>query len=188
MKRSWEEFDGVRLQLIQRFSDYRGWFSEIWPLKDDRGSDSFFSLKQQNLAFSQKKGTLRGLHYQTGVYAQAKIVACMSGEILDAAVDLRESSSTYLDHFLVPLSAETPQRLIIPRGFAHGYLTMTDNVLVTYWTDNEYMPTHEGGLCWNDPAAGIDWGIDQPILSQKDAGAPSLQQALLIIRKGGGPA
>ena len=133
---------------------------------------------QDNHSASTVKGTLRGIHFQRGEKAQAKLVRCTKGAVLDVAVDLRPNSPTYKKWVGVELSAENKRQLLIPRGFGHGFLTLTDDVEFLYKADNYYAPEADGGIRWNDPEIGVEWGVDNPILSQKDANAPFLQDAI----------
>ena len=124
------------------------------------------------------KGTLRGIHFQQGEKAQAKLVRCAKGVVLDVAVDLRPSSTHYKRWVAVELSAENKRQLLIPRGFGHAFLTLTDDVEFLYKADNPYAPEADGGIRWNDPEIGVEWGIEKPILSAKDSGAPFLKDAV----------
>jgi dTDP-4-dehydrorhamnose 3,5-epimerase len=122
-------------------------------------------------------GVVRGLHFQRPPYAQAKLVRVVKGRVLDVAVDLREGSPTYGRHFSVELSEENHRMLFIPRGFAHGFSVLSEEVVFQYKCDNYYHPESEGAIAWNDPDLGIDWGIpsDKVILSAKDAKNPLLK-------------
>ena len=132
---------------------------------------------QDNHSFSATKGTLRGLHYQRSPMAQAKLLRCTKGRILDVAVDIRAGSPQYAKWTAVELTAENKRQLFIPRGFAHGFLTLTDDVEVQYKADNYYAPDCDGSIRWNDPAIGIDWPFPPVILSAKDEKAPLLSEA-----------
>ncbi len=127
---------------------------------------------QENHALSRQAGTLRGLHFQFPPYAEAKLVRVIKGEMIDVFVDLRTGSETFGEWGSLILSEEKSNMIYIPRGFAHGYCTLTDNVEVVYKVDNVYSPDHEGGLIWNDKHLNIDWQTDQPILSDKDKNQP----------------
>ena len=130
---------------------------------------------QENLSKS-RYGVVRGLHYQRGGAAQAKLVSVLAGRVLDVAVDIRKGSPTFGKHVAVELSAENKRQVFIPRGFAHGFAVLSEEALFQYRCDNPYAPTEERGIAWNDPAIGIDWGIPEEdvILSAKDAKNPLL--------------
>ena len=131
---------------------------------------------QDNQSFSASKGTLRGLHYQLNPKAQTKLVRCTKGSIFDVAVDIRKGSPTYGKWFGIELSAENKKQLLVPKGFAHAFMTLTDDVEVQYKVDEIYSPENDRGIIWNDPAIGIEWPIDiTPILSEKDEKAPLLR-------------
>ena len=129
---------------------------------------------QDNHSFSAQKGTLRGLHYQKNPFAQAKLVRCARGAIMDVAVDIRRGSPFFGKWIAVELSAENKRQRFIPRGFAHGFLTMTDDVEILYKADQYYSPEADRSIAWNDPAIGVEWGVASPILSLKDQNAPLL--------------
>ena len=136
----------------------------------------FYNFVQDNHSLSTVKGTLRGIHFQKGDKAQAKLVRCVRGAVLDVAVDLRHDSPTYKQWVAVELSAENKKQLMIPRGFGHGFVTLTDEVEFLYKADNYYAPEADGGIRWNDPEIGVDWGIEKPILSVKDEKNPFLHE------------
>lgn len=164
----------VRILTPRVFGDNRGWFMESWSKRDlDRAGLSFEFL-QDNHSFSAQKGTLRGLHFQKDPYAQAKLVRCARGAIMDVAVDIRRGSAFYGKWTAVELSADNRKQFLIPRGFAHGFLTLTDDVEILYKADQYYSPEADRSVAWNDPAIGIQWGIVSPILSLKDQNAPLL--------------
>lgn len=159
------------------FGDNRGWFMEAWSKKKMEAAGLYYNFVQDNHSYSAKKGTLRGLHYQKGKAVQAKLVRCSRGAVLDVAVDLRKGSPTYKKWVAVELSAENKRQLLIPRGFAHGFLTLTDDVEFLYKEDNPYAPEFDRNIIWNDPDIGIEWGIENPVLSEKDMKAPKLRDA-----------
>lgn len=160
------------------FGDARGWFMETWSKAKFETAGLHFDFVQDNQSFSAHKGTLRGLHYQLNPMAQAKLVRCTRGELLDVAVDIRKNSPQFGKWTSAILSAENKRQLLIPRGFAHGFITLTDNVEVQYKTDNFYAPQCEGNIRWNDPQIGIDWKIEPTILADKDANAPFLKDRI----------
>lgn len=135
-----------------------------------------YDFVQDNHSMSTVKGTLRGIHFQRGDKAQAKLVRCVRGAVLDVAVDLRHDSPTYKQWVGVELSEENKKQLLIPRGFGHGFVTLTDHVEFLYKADNYYAPEADGGIRWNDPDIGIDWGVETPILSAKDQMHPFLKE------------
>ncbi|MBP3540021.1 MAG: dTDP-4-dehydrorhamnose 3,5-epimerase [Oscillospiraceae bacterium] len=156
----------------QVFGDNRGWFMETWSKRNLEALGLNYDFVQDNESYSSAKGTLRGIHFQRGNKAQAKIVRCTKGSVLDIAVDLRPSSPTYLKWEAVVLSAQNKLQLLIPRGFGHAYLTLTNDVVFSYKADNFYYPEADGGIRWNDPDIGVVWPVEKPVLSRKDAGAP----------------
>ena len=158
------------------FGDHRGWFMETWSLP--KYEALHFNSMQDNESFTAKRGTLRGIHFQQDPMAQAKIVRVVRGAVLDVAVDLRPDSPTYKKWVAVELSEENKRQLMIPRGFGHGFVTLTDEVEFLYKADNYYAPEADGGIRWNDPELNIDWGVDDPILSQKDQTSPWLKDAI----------
>ncbi|WP_175990109.1 dTDP-4-dehydrorhamnose 3,5-epimerase [Bacillus sp. Marseille-Q1617] len=160
------------------FGDHRGWFMETY--NKENFSDEGINIKfvQDNQSFSATKGTLRGLHYQLNPKAQTKLVRCTKGAIYDVAVDIRKGSLTFGKWFGVELTAENKKQLLIPKGYAHGFMTLTEDVEVQYKVDELYAPECDRGITWDDPEIGIDWPIDiKPILSEKDKKAPLLNNA-----------
>lgn len=158
----------------QVFGDKRGWFMETWTQKKMEQVGLYYNFVQDNQSYSAIKGTLRGLHFQNGDASQAKLVRCGRGAVLDVAVDLRKGSPTYKKWAAVELSSENKRQLLIPRGFAHGFLTLTDDVEFLYKEDGYYAPAADRNIIWNDPEIGISWGFENPILSEKDQKAPRL--------------
>jgi dTDP-4-dehydrorhamnose 3,5-epimerase len=159
---------GVILVEPDVFGDNRGWFFECYSEKKYENGGINADFVQDNHSFSEKKGTLRGLHFQTDPYAQAKLIRCGRGAILDVAVDIRKNSPHFGKYVAYELTAENFKQLFIPRGFAHGFITLCDNCEVLYKTDNYYSKENDGGIIWNDPEIGVNWGTDAPILSEKD--------------------
>lgn len=160
------------------FGDARGWFMETWSARKFEAAGLNFNFVQDNQSYSAQKGTLRGLHYQTAPFAQAKLVRCTRGKLLDVAVDIREGSETFAKWVAVELTAENKKQLLIPRGFAHGFITLTDDVEIQYKADNFYSPTCDGNIRWNDAEIKIDWPFEPTILADKDAKAPTLRERL----------
>lgn len=160
------------------FQDNRGFFLETYERNSFEKNGIKGEFVQDNHSKS-KKGVLRGMHFQKNPYAQAKIVRCVSGKILDVAVDLRKSSKTFGKYVSAVLSSDNKHELYIPRGFAHGFLVLSEEAEITYKVDNIYSPSSESSLKWNDEDVGIDWGVDfQPIVSEKDAKAKSLKELI----------
>lgn len=168
------ELPDVKVLVPRVFGDNRGWFMESWSNRDMEQAGLSFAFLQDNHSFSAQKGTLRGLHFQKYPFAQAKLVRCVRGAILDVAVDIRQGSPYFGKWTAVELSAENKQQLLIPRGFAHGFLTLTDDAEILYKADQYYSPETDRSIAWNDPAIGVAWGITTPILSLKDKTAPLL--------------
>lgn len=156
------------------FEDNRGWFTESYSKREFEKSGLNYNFVQDNHSFSTNANILRGLHFQLGNDAQAKLVRCTRGVVFDVAVDLRIGSPTYLKWVAAELSENNKRQLLIPRGCAHAFLTLTDNVEFLYKTDNYYAPLSDRSIRWNDPQINIDWPLDNPILSEKDANAPFL--------------
>lgn len=159
--------------------DERGYFMESFnELKFQRGVGKKINFVQDNQSFSTK-GVLRGLHYQTGEHAQAKLVRVLEGAVLDIAVDIRPGSATYGETVSIQLSAENRKQLFIPRGFAHGFVVLSDTATFFYKCDNFYNKESEGGILYNDPEINIDWQFqDQElIVSEKDQVLPTLENA-----------
>ena len=157
------------------FGDNRGFFMESWNKKKMAEAGLDYDFVQDNHSKSMVKGTLRGIHFQKGDKAQAKLVRCVKGAVLDVAVDLRRNSPTFKQWVGVELSEENKKQLLIPRGFGHGFVKLTDDVEFLYKADNYYAPAADAGIRWNDPEIGVEWGIENPILSDKDKNNPFLE-------------
>lgn len=178
---------GVFLLTPKRFGDDRGWFSVTHnQAVYDQALGRQLNFLQDNHAFSANKGTLRGMHFQKPPFAQAKLVRCLRGEILDVVVDIRVGSPTYGQHVGARLSGENGTQIFVPRGFAHAYVTLTDDCEVEYKVDGPYTPDAEGGLLWSDPALGIDWVLPQDKISvnERDGGYPGLADMPVAFRYG----
>jgi dTDP-4-dehydrorhamnose 3,5-epimerase len=169
------------------FGDHRGWFMESYSKNKLAEAGIHCDFIQDNHSFSAHKGTLRGLHFQLHPKAQAKLIRCTKGSILDVAVDIRRGSPLYKKWVAVELSAENKKQLFIPKGFAHGFLTLTDDVEVQYKADEYYAPEYDGSILYNDPEIGIEWGGDEFILSEKDKRALLLKERtdLNFVYQGG---
>ena len=178
MKVTETNLKGVYIIEPKVFGDARGWFMESWSKQKLESAGINVDFVQDNHSFSATKGTLRGLHYQTDPMAQAKLLRCTNGSIFDVAVDIRKNSPQYAKWTGVILSAENKKQLFIPRGFAHAFLTLTDNVEVQYKADNYYAPHYDGNIRWDDPQIAIDWPTEPTILSDKDKNAPLLKERI----------
>ena len=155
------------------FEDDRGCFSESYNKKKFEKAIGNVSFVQDNESKSSR-GVLRGLHFQKPPYAQAKLVRCIKGRVLDIAVDIRDGSDTYGEHITVELSGENKKQVFIPRGFAHGFLVLSNTAIVSYKVDNSYAPTYDAGIRWDDPTLNIQWGVNESevLVSEKDAKLP----------------
>jgi dTDP-4-dehydrorhamnose 3,5-epimerase len=171
------KLSGALILEPQVFGDSRGWFLESWSRRDMEEAGLFYDFVQDNHSFSAEKGTLRGIHFQKGVYAQAKIVRCIRGAVMDVAVDLRRGSPTFASWVSVELSAENRREFLIPRGFGHAFLTLTDDVEFCYKSDNYYHAEADRSIRYDDPGIGVDWPDMALILSEKDRNAPSLAES-----------
>lgn len=178
MKITKTSIEGLMIVEPTVFGDHRGLFFESWSKRDFEREGLYYDFVQDNHSTSTVKGTLRGIHFQRGAYSQAKLVRCIRGAVLDVAVDLRPESPTYKQVVAVELSQENKRQLLIPRRFAHGFVTLTDYVEFLYKADNYYAPDHEGGIRWDDPELNIAWGVEEPILSAKDKVLPMLKDAI----------
>ena len=168
------ELEGVYIVEPKVFGDSRGWFMESYSAKVFQEHGLNYNFVQDNHSFSATKGTLRGIHFQKGDSAQAKLVRCSKGAVIDVAVDLRKGSPTYKKWVAVELSAENKRQLLIPRGFGHGFVTLTDDVEFLYKADNYYDPANDRSILWCDEEIGVNWGVENPIISDKDSKAPKL--------------
>ena len=171
----------------KRFGDERGYFSSITTKELSDCDFKNFTQKSESMS---SKGTIRGLHFQKDPYCQAKVVSCTKGAVLDVVVDMRKDSETYGQYTAVELTPEKGNMLYVPRGFAHGFLALTDDATFNYMVDNEYAPRMEGGVLWNDPAINIPWeeffekyGIEKPLLSEKDKNRELLTDSTVYFQR-----
>ena len=171
--------DGVVILEPRIFKDARGYFFESFSEREFQEKVCGTTFVQDNESFSSY-GVVRGLHFQKPPYTQAKLVRVIKGAVLDVAVDLRKNSPTYGQHVAVELTGENHRQLFIPRGFAHGFSVLSEEVLFQYKCDHYYAPQSEGGILWNDPDLGIDWRIpaESIVLSEKDTKHPLLKDYL----------
>ncbi len=160
------------------FKDDRGFFLETYKKEDLKTAGIDAEFVQDNYSRSEY-GVLRGMHFQREPRAQAKIVQCTRGVIYDVAVDLRQDSPTFKRYAAAILSENNRYQLYVPRGFAHGFLVLSDVAEVMYKVDNPYSPECEGGLIWDDPEVGIKWPIDDPVLAERDKSWPGLKNLIM---------
>lgn len=173
------DIDGLVIIEPRVFGDSRGYFFESFSERDFKREVADVDFVQDNESKSSY-GVVRGLHFQRPPYAQAKLVRVVKGKVLDVAVDLRKGSPTFGHHMAVELSEDNHRQMFIPRGFAHGFSVLSDEVIFQYKCDNFYAPQSEGAVAWDDPDLGIDWGIpaDKALLSDKDRKHPRLKDVL----------
>lgn len=160
--------------------DNRGYFFETYSKTAYSKAGLNYNFVQGNESFTENKNTIRGLHFQTEPYTQAKLVRCTEGVVDDVVVDLRVGSPSYKKWIMVTLSKENKRQLLVPRGFAHGFITRTDDVVFSYQVDNDYSLDNDAGVLWNDPTFGIDWKLEEgviPNLSKKDQLQPVLTKS-----------
>lgn len=164
----------VRVLIPGKFGDHRGFFSEVYNRRTLAEAGIAIDFVQDNHSRSAFRGTVRGLHFQTPPHAQDKLVRVVRGSVFDVAVDLRRSSPTYGRHVSVVLTAQAWNQILVPVGFAHGFMTLEPDTEVVYKVSDFYAPDHDEGLRWNDPALGIEWPIaeDEAVLSEKDRRQP----------------
>ncbi len=175
------DIEGVLIIETDVFVDHRGYFSETYSKPKYEAAGITVDFVQDNVSFSVQKGTVRGLHWQNPPFAQSKLVSCTKGIVIDVAVDIRKGSPTYGNWVTCELSAENHRQFFIPQGFAHGFLTLTDNVEFRYKVDNVYDKASEGSIRYDDPAIGIEWGTllngIEAVLSEKDKVGPLLEES-----------
>jgi dTDP-4-dehydrorhamnose 3,5-epimerase len=176
------KLEGLLLISPQKHEDHRGFFSEVF--RDDKLKEHGFTrdFVQDNHSLSVEQGVLRGLHYQKPPFAQDKLIRVLRGSILDVAVDVRAGSPTFGEYYSTELSAENWKQLLVPHGFAHGFVTLEPNTEVLYKCTSYYAPEHDAGILWNCADINIDWGkIKGPILSEKDAALSPLSETKLVF-------
>ena len=169
---------GVKVLTPRRHGDHRGFFSEVYNRKALREAGIDIDFVQDNHSLSADKGTVRGLHFQSPPFAQDKLVRVVRGSVFDVAVDLRRGSPTFGEHVSAVLSAREWNQVLVPIGFAHGFMTLESHTEVIYKVSNYFAPEHDKGLLWNDPALGIEWPLPdtKAVLSDKDRVQPSLAE------------
>jgi len=173
------ELPGIVIVAPKVFDDNRGFFLETYKQSEFAENGIADEFCQDNHSLSAKH-VLRGLHFQVFPAAQAKLVRVVRGAAWDVAVDIRRDSATFKKWFAVELSEANRKMLYIPEGFAHGFVAMTDDTHLIYKCSREYSPAHDAGIIWNDPEIGIDWPVDDPLLSDKDRALPELKDAVVF--------
>ncbi len=170
------DIPAVRVLTPKKFGDNRGFFSEVYNKETLRGVGIDIDFVQDNHSLSAEKGVVRGLHFQTPPYELNKLLRVVRGSLFDVAVDLRRNSPTYGRHVSYTLSADSWNQILVPVGFAHGFMTLEPDTEVIYKVSNYYSPEHDKGILWNDPALGIDWPLPESaaVLSDKDQKQPLL--------------
>ncbi|NLO45990.1 MAG: dTDP-4-dehydrorhamnose 3,5-epimerase [Clostridiales bacterium] len=168
------ELDGCFIIEPCVFGDGRGWFYESYSAKRFSEAGLTVDFVQDNRSYSAQKDTLRGLHCQSAPRAQSKLIYCTRGAVRDVAVDIRKGSASYMKWISVELSSDNKKMFFIPKGFLHGFVTLTDDTEVFYKVDEFYSPENDKSIRFDDPSLGIDWRVKSPVLSEKDRTAPLL--------------
>ncbi|OZU89271.1 dTDP-4-dehydrorhamnose 3,5-epimerase [Virgibacillus indicus] len=176
------KLEDVKIIEPKVFKDHRGFFMESFNLQKFEELGMKFNFIQDNHSLSIDKNVIRGLHYQKDPKAQTKLIRVITGAIYDVAVDIRKGSPTFGRWVGITLSAENHRMLLVPKGFAHGFCTLTKNTHVQYKVDEYYSAENDKGIRWNDPSLSIDWPASNPILSEKDANQPYLKDAEINFR------
>lgn len=167
--------EGAYLIETKSFEDHRGTFARTYCSKEFAEADIDFKVLQSNISYSKHKDTIRGMHYQTGRYAEKKLVKCIKGRILDVIIDLRRDSKTFGKHYKTELNDQNNLLVLIPEGFAHGFLTLEPDCYVFYQVSNFYNKENEKAVRWNDPVFKIEWPVDNPVISEKDNNHPDFK-------------
>lgn len=168
---------GVKIIEPDKFEDYRGYYSEIFSERTMANLGIDMKVVQDNEAFSAKKGTVRGIHFQNYPKAQAKLLRCLKGKIIDVAVDLRKNSSTYKQYVMVVLEENDCKYIYIPKGFGHCCISLVDNTVINYKVDELYDKSLDRAIRFDDPEIGIEWPISEFIVSEKDKASPLLKDS-----------
>lgn len=174
------EFEGLYIIQPKCFEDERGYFFESYNENEFKKAGLHLNFVQDNQSLSQK-GVLRGMHFQNPPFAQGKLVRVIKGAVLDIVVDIRKKSPTFGKHFALELNEQNKTMLYIPEGFAHGFLTLQDNTIFFYKCTNFYNKAAEDCILWNDPALNINWGISNPLVSEKDSLAKPLSEINILF-------
>jgi len=173
------ELKGAYSIQLEQKQDERGFFARSFCREEFRQQGIDFNITQSNISFNKNKGTLRGLHYQISPHEEAKLVSCPKGAIYDVIIDLRLHSPTYCKWLAIELSAQNYTSFYIPKGFAHGFLTLAPDTVVLYQMSEPYYPESSRGIRWNDPAFLINWPSDKQIISTKDKAYPLFNKNIL---------
>jgi len=174
------EFEGLYIIQPKCFEDERGYFFESYNENEFKKAGLHLNFVQDNQSLSQK-GVLRGMHFQNPPFAQGKLVRVIKGAVLDVVIDIRKNSKTFGRHFSLELNEQNKTMLYIPEGFAHGFLTLQDNTIFFYKCTNFYNKASEDCILWNDPALNINWGISNPLVSEKDSLAKPLSEINILF-------
>jgi len=169
--------DGVKIIEPKVFRDSRGFFMESFNYEQFQEHGLEYNFIQDNHSLSLDKHVIRGLHYQLNPHAQTKLIRVITGAIYDVAIDIRQDSPTFGKWIGITLSDNNYRMLLVPKGFAHGFCTLTANTHVQYKVDDYYSPKNDKGIIWNDPTLAIDWPTSSPVLSEKDVNQPLLENA-----------
>lgn len=175
MKFTETKLAGAYIIDLHRLEDDRGFFARTFCTQELEEHGLISDVKQANMSRNPKAGTMRGMHYQVDPYQETKLVRCTRGALYDVIIDLRKDSPTYKEWIGVELSEENGRALFVPRDFAHGFVTLTDDTDAFYIVSQSYVPGAEAGIRWNDPQFGIEWPIEPTLVSDKDANWPDYQ-------------
>lgn len=170
------KFKGAFIIDLEKREDDRGFFARTFCLNEFKDQGINIEIRQANTNLSTKKGTIRGMHYQNHPYEEDKIVRCTKGALYDVIIDLRKDSPTYKQWIGVELTEKNHRALLVPKGFAHGFLTLEDNTEANYLVSQFYTPGAESGIRYNDPQFGIEWPIKPIVISDKDANHPDYEE------------
>ena len=171
---------GAYILDIEKNSDGRGFFARTWCRNEFKQNNLNTDLAQFSISFNIHTGTLRGMHFQVSPNEETKIVQCITGSIHDVIIDLRKNSNTFMKSYGIELTAQNKTMLYIPKGFAHGFITLEDNTEVFYHISDFYAPQSARGFRWNDPTFELNWPIKPTVMSEKDKNYPDFNQRLLL--------
>ena len=171
------ELQGLYVIEPERLEDERGFFARVWCEQEFKENGINTQFVQSNVSFNKYRGTLRGMHYQTAPYEEAKLVRCTAGSLYDVAIDIRLESKTFMQWISVELTANNRRLVYIPEGFANGFLTMEDNTEVFYLMSQFYAPAYARGFRWDDPVFGIEWPMEVRSISDRDRSLPFFEES-----------